>query len=79
MGALAAGVPMVVVPFGADQPHNARRIAAMGAGLAVPDATAVTLRTAIERVLAEAAFQTARAASPERSQACRPSSERWLR
>jgi UDP:flavonoid glycosyltransferase YjiC (YdhE family) len=56
LGALAAGVPMVVVPFGADQPHNAQRIAAMGAGLAMPGATAVTLRTAIERVLAEAAF-----------------------
>jgi MGT family glycosyltransferase len=62
MGRVAAGVPMVVVPFGADQPHNAQRIAAMGAGLAVPDATAVTLRTAIERVLAEAADSARRLA-----------------
>ncbi|HEX2052176.1 MAG TPA: glycosyltransferase [Actinomycetota bacterium] len=34
-GALTAGVPLVVVPFFADQPINAQRVAAMGAGLAV--------------------------------------------
>jgi hypothetical protein len=37
----------------------------MGAGLAVPDATAVTLRTAVERVLAEAASTTARRLAAE--------------
>ncbi|HEY2899550.1 MAG TPA: glycosyltransferase [Polyangia bacterium] len=55
-GALAAGVPMVVAPLGADQPHNARRVAAVGAGIALPDPDAASLRAAIERVLAEADF-----------------------
>ena len=38
LGALAAGVPLVVVPLFADQPQNARRVAEVGAGIAVePD------------------------------------------
>jgi UDP:flavonoid glycosyltransferase YjiC (YdhE family) len=55
-GTMAAGVPMVVVPQGADQPHNARRIAAVGAGLAVPGADAASLSAAVGRVLADADF-----------------------
>lgn len=35
LGALAAGLPLVVVPLFADQPENARRVAAVGAGIAV--------------------------------------------
>ena len=35
LGAIAAGVPLVVVPLFADQPQNARRVAEVGAGLAV--------------------------------------------
>lgn len=54
LGALAAGVPMVAVPMFADQPHNARRIAAVGAGLALSKPDAGVLRAAIERVLADA-------------------------
>ena len=57
LGALAAGVPLVVAPLGADQPHNAQRIAAVGAGLAVPNPDPSMLRAAIERVLAEDAFR----------------------
>jgi UDP:flavonoid glycosyltransferase YjiC (YdhE family) len=53
-GALAAGIPLVVVPLGADQPENARRIAAAGAGIALPKPDAAALRGAIERVLADA-------------------------
>ena len=58
LGALAAGVPMVVAPLAADQPHNAQRVAEVGAGLAVPKPDPSTLRAAIERVLAEPAFRS---------------------
>ncbi|HXI59370.1 MAG TPA: glycosyltransferase [Polyangia bacterium] len=55
-GALAAGVPMVAVPLFADQPHNARRVAAVGAGIALPAPDAAGLRAALQRVLAEADY-----------------------
>ena len=35
IGALAAGVPSIVLPLGADQPLNAARLEALGAGLAL--------------------------------------------
>ncbi len=35
LAAMAAGVPLAVVPLFADQPHNARRVAALGAGTVV--------------------------------------------
>jgi UDP:flavonoid glycosyltransferase YjiC (YdhE family) len=35
LGALAAGVPLVIAPLFADQPENARRVADLGAGVAV--------------------------------------------
>jgi len=65
LGALAAGVPLVVVPQFADHPDNAARVAALGAGIRVGtdgmsgpvDASAV--RAATERVLSEPAFRTA--------------------
>lgn len=68
LGALAAGLPLVIVPLFADQPANARRVAAVGAGVAVephPDAAPepirssidpVALRDAIEAVLGDGAY-----------------------
>jgi UDP:flavonoid glycosyltransferase YjiC (YdhE family) len=36
-GALAAGVPLVILPLFADQPNNAARVHALGAGIALDD------------------------------------------
>ncbi len=51
LGGLAAGLPMVVVPLGADQPHNGRLIAAAGVGLTLTNPDAAELRAALQRVL----------------------------
>jgi UDP:flavonoid glycosyltransferase YjiC (YdhE family) len=61
---LAAGVPLAVLPLFADQPFNAGRVAALGAGLAIEGGPAgvAGLRGAVERLLAEGAF-AARAAA----------------
>jgi UDP:flavonoid glycosyltransferase YjiC (YdhE family) len=64
-GALESGVPVVVVPFMADQPANARIVTAAGAGLTVtPGADASDsrplrerLREAIGTVLCEPSFR----------------------
>ena len=58
--ALAAGMPSVVVPLFADQPYNAARIAAVGAGVALDGgipAVADGLGPAIERVLADPSYR----------------------
>jgi UDP:flavonoid glycosyltransferase YjiC (YdhE family) len=69
LGALAAGRPLVVVPLFADQPLNARRVAAVGAGVALeapaadgppmPDVDPGELRAAIEAVLDDPAYAEA--------------------
>ncbi len=46
-GSLAAGVPAVVVPFIADQFHNARRVAELGAGIALEAGDIVRLPDAV--------------------------------
>ena len=55
--ALAAGVPMVCVPQGRDQPLNAARVAEVGAGLYVaPDALSSDLAAAVVTVLSNPPF-----------------------
>jgi UDP:flavonoid glycosyltransferase YjiC (YdhE family) len=62
LGAIAAGVPLVVVPLFADQPQNARRVAEVGAGLAVEpdradvDASVGPLRDAVSTVLRDRSY-----------------------
>jgi UDP:flavonoid glycosyltransferase YjiC (YdhE family) len=55
--ALAHGVPLVCLPIGRDQPDNAARVAAHGAGLRLSTkASPAAIAKAIERVLGEPAF-----------------------
>jgi UDP:flavonoid glycosyltransferase YjiC (YdhE family) len=72
LGAIAAGVPLVVVPLFADQPQNAHRVAEVGAGIAVePDrddvpATIEPLRAALRAVLGDPSYgERARALAGE--------------
>jgi UDP:flavonoid glycosyltransferase YjiC (YdhE family) len=61
MGALAHGLPSVLIPMGADQPLNAARCAALGVGLAL-DAVAATpesVRAALTTVLENPAYRAA--------------------
>lgn len=56
--ALAAGVPMICVPQGRDQPLNAARVQEVGAGLTVAaGATPETLAQAVHTVLADPQFR----------------------
>lgn len=56
--ALQNGVPMVVSPFGADQPHNAERVDELGLGVRIePSATAEQVRAACGRVVDSPAFR----------------------
>jgi UDP:flavonoid glycosyltransferase YjiC (YdhE family) len=67
LGALRAGVPLIVIPMIADQVANGRMVTRAGAGLvlepsstaaAVPDGAA-SIRSAVEQVLSESAFRVA--------------------
>jgi UDP:flavonoid glycosyltransferase YjiC (YdhE family) len=51
LGGLAAGLPLVIVPMGADQPHNGRLVAAAGAGLTLDKPDADALRAAVQTAL----------------------------
>lgn len=58
--ALRLGVPMVCIPVMADQPDNAARIAAKGAGIWLSsDASPEKIRKALDRVLREPSFREA--------------------
>ncbi|WP_410579450.1 glycosyltransferase [Amycolatopsis sp. lyj-108] len=59
LGAIAHGLPMVVLPMGADQPHNADRVAELGLGtvLDVIAATPEDIRDAVTTVLREPSYR----------------------
>ncbi|WP_369275008.1 macrolide family glycosyltransferase [Streptomyces sp. R11] len=59
--AMFAGVPMLVVPQGADQPMIARRVAGLGAGLSLrtEDVAQGSVRALARRLLHEPAFRAA--------------------
>jgi len=61
IGALAYGLPMVLIPMGADQPHNAARCERLGVArvLDAVDATPEAVRDAVSTVLAEPAYRQA--------------------
>ena len=58
-GALAAGVPSVVVPLFADQTHNAGRIAELGAGIELAMDDIVRLPDAVRTLLADPSYREA--------------------
>ena len=58
-GALAAGVPTVVVPFIADQTQHARRVAELGAGLVLEADDMVRLPDAVRALLADRSYRQA--------------------
>jgi len=61
---LAAGVPMAVLPLFADQPHNANRVADLGAGIALNDVHG--LADAVRTLIAERSYRaTAREIAAE--------------
>jgi len=58
--ALLHRVPLLVIPMGRDQPDNAARVVARGAGLALPDTVSrQALAAALERLIAEPHFRDA--------------------
>jgi UDP:flavonoid glycosyltransferase YjiC (YdhE family) len=60
MKALTHGVPLVCIPLVGDQPDNAARVTARGAGLRVSaDAPPARIREAIQRVVTDPAFKQA--------------------
>ncbi|MEV6520696.1 glycosyltransferase [Longispora sp. NPDC051575] len=62
-GTLAHGLPAVLLPMGADQPHNAARCVELGVGRVVDPVTATPedVRDAVSAVLAEPAHRRAAA------------------
>ncbi|HTN54784.1 MAG TPA: macrolide family glycosyltransferase [Microbacterium sp.] len=59
--ALHAGVPMLVIPQGADQPAVARRVVELGAGLSIrsEESSTVTIRMLVRRLLNDSRFRLA--------------------
>jgi UDP:flavonoid glycosyltransferase YjiC (YdhE family) len=67
---LGHGVPLVCVPLGRDQHVNAKRVAELGAGIALaPDATAHEIGAAIDQVLSDDGYRRGAAAIASASRA----------
>jgi UDP:flavonoid glycosyltransferase YjiC (YdhE family) len=61
LGSLSRGIPMVVVPAGADNAFNAAQIAASGAGVTVHEGTPAKVATAVRTVVDEFRYREAAA------------------
>lgn len=61
LGALAHGLPMVLIPMGADQPHNASRCTTLGVAqvLDAVRATPETVRVSVSTVLTDPTYRQA--------------------
>jgi UDP:flavonoid glycosyltransferase YjiC (YdhE family) len=61
VGALAHGLPMVLLPMGADQPHNADQCVRLGVGTQLHPVTATSaeIRTAVADMLADTRYRRA--------------------
>jgi len=59
LGGLSAGIPMVIAPLLADQPHNARSVEGTGSGVAVFTPDAASMHRAVARVLVTSAMRDA--------------------
>jgi UDP:flavonoid glycosyltransferase YjiC (YdhE family) len=59
LAAIAAGLPQVVIPLGADQPDHARRCAALGVARVIPpdELSPEAVRRAVREVLTDAAYR----------------------
>jgi MGT family glycosyltransferase len=59
LATLNAGLPIINIPIGADQPYNAERCVAMGAGITVPpeERAAEAIRAAVRAVLGDPAYR----------------------
>jgi UDP:flavonoid glycosyltransferase YjiC (YdhE family) len=59
IGALAVGVPLVILPMGADQPDNAERCTALGVGISLDavDARPADIASAIDTLLDDSRYR----------------------
>ncbi len=70
MKGLIAGVPIVCMPTGRDQPDNATRLTHRGAGVRIPRSAApAKIAAAVQRVLDDPSYRTAAAGLGERIRA----------
>ena len=68
--AIAAGVPVLAIPLGRDQPDNAARAARHGVAVVLsPRSDAATIARAVQRMLAEPSYRAAAEALGERVRA----------